>query len=98
MAPGTFRGPFVLKLANILLTSALPYIFRDNRHGRFESSYRILLHFRKDVGVGVQSNDDAGVAQPFADYLRVHSLLHHQSGVSMTQIMESDAGKAEAPS
>ena len=98
MAPGTFRGTFVLKFANILLTSVSPYTFRVNRHGRFKSRHRILLHVRKDVGIGIQSNDHAGMPQAFADYLRVNSLFHHQRGVSMTQIMESDAGKAEPPS
>ncbi len=51
---------------------------------------RFLLHARQNMGVSVKRNGNCGVAQAFADDLRVHTLAKKLSRVRVAKVMEAE--------
>jgi hypothetical protein len=48
-----------------------------------ESSDRLGLHRRKDGGIGIEGDADAGVSEAFRDHLGMNPLEQHEGGVAV---------------
>ena len=57
-------------------------------HSLIEFLCSFSLKPRANMAVQVQGDRHTRMSQTFADYLRVYPLLHHQSGMSVPEIMK----------
>jgi len=51
---------------------------------------RFFLHGWKHMGIGVECQSYIRMPKTFLDYLGVHTLLEHQCGRCMAQVVEAD--------
>ena len=64
--------------------------FSANVDKRRDAGRGLLMKGRKDVGVAVQRDLDAGMAEPLLDHLWMNSSLQCERGVGVTEVVQAD--------